>query len=906
MKALLGSAPVDSRTRWREAPDSCRRWKGVAGSASGRNKRVGQAYMSRSRIFRRVPDTPVGSPRPMPKRSGFRNSHIPHRSVVSNRPWACRAVIGALFPPVRPVVSNRTAGGKIRLFFWAPIFHLLVFLGSAGFWTSENRRVWAADGVGLADQPKVGLAEGLGPANQATSGTAVPGRVWRADQGRIGPVAQLELRPLSAEVEQYAKIEFQIAVPGAYQNPFDPDEVAVDLDIQTPGGQRLVLPAFWYQPFERRIFPDRRPADWVYPAGPAHWRARFTPTEPGAYQAVARCTDRTGTRTSPPVRFVCQKSNRRGFLRTSTKDPRFLEFSTGEPFFGIGQNLAFIGFDQYMTYAKAEQVFARLHVEGANFLRVWTCCDDWALAVEAPKNAWGRSWSGPGPIVSMPDDLSAPPTAAEKTAPAPKDAKAQKPSQAESHRRRCIQLGGQHPAQATARPPNPLAVRPNTEYLLTGRLLADGDVQVQVTAGAQRLGEPVRLKKADGWTGFQRQFRTGQDQYFLPEIGFRLEGQGRVWLDGLRLTEADGKTELPLDADPNRPVRTYYNPVDCFLLDQLLETAEREGIYLQLCLLTRDLYMPALQKDNSPEYERAIRDAQKTFRYAVARWGYSTSLAAWEYWNEMNPGLPTDRFYDALGQYLEKIDIYGHPRTTSAWGPAPKDWRHPRLDWAQGHHYLRPADKEKAHDEAAVVLERVAAIRQHAPNKPVLLAEFGLAEDNWQRSRWMPQDKDLVHFHNCLWASALSGSASTAMFWWWELLDQQDAYRQYRPLAAFLADIPWSSDQLQPVQAEPQGASIRVVGLQGRSGAYLWLQNPQAAWYPMVVEKKTPAAVPKAVLLIRGLPAGSYRVLWYDPWTGKPLGPAEIAQQAGPQPLRLATPEFQRDIACKIVRTSGR
>jgi len=695
----------------------------------------------------------------------------------------------------------------------------------------------------------------------------------------------VELRPLATEVEQYAKIEFQIAAPGTYQNPFDPEETAVEMEIRTPSGRQLHLPAFWYQPFQRRIFPDRRPADWVYPAAAAHWRARFTPTEPGAYQAIARCTDRQGTRTSEPVQFICQKSNRRGFIRTSTKDPRFLEFSTGQPFFAVGQNLAFIGFEQPITYAKAESLFHRLRTEGANFLRIWTCCEDWALAVEARKNAWGRSWSGPGPLVPQPGQD--PPNKG----------------------RRCVQLGGQYPAHVAARPPNPLAVRPNTTYVVTGRLLAEADGQLSITAGNLRLGEPLRLKKDVAWSSFRREFQTGPEQYFLPEVSFRWEGGGRALMDEISLTEAAGSPNLLADADPNRPVRTYYNPVDCFLLDCLLEAAEREGIYLQLCLLTRDLYMSALQKENSPDYEQAIRDAQKTFRYAVARWGYSTSLAAWEYWNEMNPGLPTDRFYDALGQYLEKIDIYQHPRTTSAWGPAPKDWRHPRLDWAQGHHYLRPADKEKAHDEVAVVLERTALLRQHAPNKPVMLPEFGLAEDNWQRSRWMAEDKELLHFHNCLWASALSGAASTTMFWWWELLDQMDAYGQYRPLATFLADIPWTTDQLQPVQAEVQETPVRVrvVGLQGSGGAYLWLQNPQSAWYPVVVEKKTPSPVPKAVLLLRGLPPGAYRVQWYDTWTGKLLSQSQIdvPQQPGPQSLRLPTPSFERDIACKLLRTTA-
>jgi len=61
-----------------------------------------------------------------------------------------------------------------------------------------------------------------------------------------------------------------------------------------------------------------------------------------------------------------------------------------------------------------------------------------------------------------------------------------------------------------------------------------------------------------------------------------------------------------------------------------VEAAERHDIYLMLCLITRDLYMKDLSDPTSAEYERAIRDAKNLMRYAVARWGYSTHVGAWE------------------------------------------------------------------------------------------------------------------------------------------------------------------------------------------------------------------------------------------------------------------------------------
>ena len=652
------------------------------------------------------------------------------------------------------------------------------------------------------------------------------------------PIAQsraaesITLKVAAAKVGRYEKIEFTIGVGGRYANPFNPDEVDVSLEITAPGGKRLVLPAFWCQPYQRRVIDRRgRKTDWLYPAGPPGWKARFAPMAIGAHTAVARLKDRKRTARSAPVRFQAAASDSKGFVRVSRRDPRFLEFEGGQPFFPIGQNLAFIGPTQPVKLAKAEEIFGKLSTNGANFLRVWTCCKDWAMAIEARKSAWGRSWAWRPPLVPMPGRENDPAS--------PK----------------CVKVGDRDGASVTASTPNPLAVRPGMRYVLTGRIRTEGKAGVRISAGSARLGEPVRSRAQKQWTSFKREFTTAAGQLWIEQITFRQDGPGAAWLDALSLREARGGPELLWEASVNRPVRGFYNPTDCFILDELVEAARRRGIYLQLCLITRDLYMKSLKDPKSDEYARAIRDAGKLLRYAVARWGYSTSVAAWEYFNENNPRLPTDPFYDALGKHLEETDVYGHLRATSAWGPAPKDWRHPRLDVPQLHHYLRPADKARGRDAVAAVLERTALVRKHAPRRPVLLGEFGLAENNWQRSRYMKQDKDLVHFHNALWASAMSGACGTAMFWWWEVLESMDAYGHYRPLAGFLRDVPFTTGGLKNTGATA-GDPLRVLGLQGKDSACLWLFDPRATWWNIVVEKKTPPEVRGATLEVPGLAPG--------------------------------------------------
>ncbi|MBM4028719.1 MAG: DUF5060 domain-containing protein, partial [Planctomycetes bacterium] len=414
---------------------------------------------------------------------------------------------------------------------------------------------------------------------------------------------KIALAATQEQVGKYEKLELSLEVGRSYGNPFDPCEVEVNVRVTSPGGRSLVVPAFYGQDYERQdIQQGGRITAWYYPRGAGSWKARFAPTEIGVYTATASVRDRQGESTSAPLTFTCAASPRKGFLRAGTKDPRFLEFTEGEPFFAIGQNLAFIGATQHVTPIRAEQIFGKLAANGANFVRVWTCCLDWALAIEAQKSAWRRSWAKESPVVPLPG------------------------ADGDPNARKCIRLHGDPGASLTASPSHAVGLRPKTRYAFAGRFKADGCRALRVQVGSNSWEIPTQPGGDSDWQTFRREFVSGDNERWLGRVTFSLVGAGTIWLDALSLKEAQGGPELLWEADVNRPIRGYYNPLDCFMLDQLLEAAERHGIYLMLCAITRDLYMNALSKVDSPEYRLAIADAKKFLRYAVARWGYSTSV----------------------------------------------------------------------------------------------------------------------------------------------------------------------------------------------------------------------------------------------------------------------------------------
>jgi hypothetical protein len=678
-------------------------------------------------------------------------------------------------------------------------------------------------------------------------------------------------------VGRHEKIEFKLQVQRIFANPYDPDEAEVNVEFTSPSGKKLIVPAFFHQPYEFQLVPRQgRPTEWLYPSGPAGWRARFAPDETGRYSAAAVLRQGRGEVRSSSVSFEAVPSPSRGYVRVSKSDPRYFEFSDGTPFFPIGQNLAFIGTGQYLDTERAIGVFRKMSENGANFARIWTCSEDWAMAIEARKSAWSRSWSWRPPFAAIPGN------------------------EGYHSGELAVRLGGANAQQLSVSPTQPVALRPGTQYRLSARVLTEPETALSIQFGNTPLGKPVRSEKAGQWSTFSEIITAEANQSWLGDLTLRANGEGQVWIRNLSLQESGGGPELLWEADPNRGPRGFYSQTDSFMLDRLLEAAATNKIYLQLCLLTRDHYRFALRDPNSAAYQQAIRDARNFLRYAVARWGYSPHVFAWEYFNEMDPNAPTERFHQELGEYLEQIDLYGHMRMTSGWGPAPRQWTHPKLDIASFHWYLREVWSPLWKDEVASVLDRAALVRSHASNKPAILGEFGLATDAYGRSSYMEQDRDNVHVHNAQWAAALSGLSGGAFFWWWEVLDKNNAYTRYRPVANFVADIPFTTAQLEPLNFTTENERARVVALRGKDRVYAWISNPQAAWWNWVVDKIKPAVVKQETFTVDQLTPGAYRIEWWDTQAGKILEERTI-ESAGAR-VQIAIPDFERDIALKLIR----
>jgi hypothetical protein len=94
--------------------------------------------------------------------------------------------------------------------------------------------------------------------------------------------AALSFTPITAP-QAWNRAEFRIEGVPAGPNPFDPDVLAVDATITSPGGRAWRVPGFWYRNYQRTLATGQ---ENLTATSTAEWRLRFTPREVGLHRAV--------------------------------------------------------------------------------------------------------------------------------------------------------------------------------------------------------------------------------------------------------------------------------------------------------------------------------------------------------------------------------------------------------------------------------------------------------------------------------------------------------------------------------------------------------------------------------------------------------------------------------------------
>ncbi len=273
-------------------------------------------------------------------------------------------------------------------------------------------------------------------------------------------------------------------------------------------------------------------------------------------------------------------------------------------------------------------------------------------------------------------------------------------------------------------------------------------------------------------------------------------------------------------------------------------------------------------------------------RYYVARWGYSTYLHSWEFFNEVdltgntntNPSswvTDVDNWHEEMGEYLKEVDPYDHIVTTSLSG-----WMdHPLASALGDNEYL---DLFQFHsydfDVAGGILSKYEKLKSKT-SLPIMCGEFGkngLAESKAEvrRALWIGYMNNLPNLH-----------------WYWDKAIAEGFYTVFAPASSFFEPLDLAA-QGNPtpvsIPVKYQGANVFAEGLKTEAGNC----------YIYVYHKDFEQGISNVSLELIDLPYGYYNISWFDPLTGNTTESKEIV--LANDYIVLPVPDFSEEHAVKI------
>jgi hypothetical protein len=182
-------------------------------------------------------------------------------------------------------------------------------------------------------------------------------------------IGTLTIVPSKQAVERYGSVFFDINSSAPYSNPYNPDDIRIDIVFADPNSNQIILPCFYVSGN----------------SGASHWQGRFTPKKTGQYSYQAKVfVKRTLEGKSEAFNLTVKDSNKDGFLHLNPNSNYFFQYDSGRSFRGIGENVCWDPRPNEDQKYKYEYMFPLLGATGCNFTRVWMC--PWNAPLE-----WSRS-----------------------------------------------------------------------------------------------------------------------------------------------------------------------------------------------------------------------------------------------------------------------------------------------------------------------------------------------------------------------------------------------------------------------------------------------------------------------------------------------------------------------------------
>ncbi len=472
------------------------------------------------------------------------------------------------------------------------------------------------------------------------------------------------------------------------------------------------------------------------------------------------------------------------------------------------------------------------------------------------------------------------------------------------------------------------------------------EVTVRVrTADGVQSATPVRIRVGDADVPGMARLHPADSRYFVTDRGesLFLIGANICWGTARGTFDYDDwLTEyakagcnffrvwlapFPMTFSMNTP-DSGFDRIDlgnAWKLDYVIQRAEELGLRLMLCIdsfnilrSTKGLYgfmetSPYYIDNGGPVAEpadyftdpRMLRAYRDRLRYLVARYGCSTAVFAWEFWNEVDIIDAFDEklvtsWHRNMARYLRSLDPWNHLISTSTASPRGRPLLDalPEMEFVQTHHY-------QARDMAEDLL-RDWTNKKATRNRPHFHGEYGINHSGQKTGELDPRG---VHLHNGLYASAVQQQAGTPMTWWWDsYVHPGKLYPTYAAFARWIEGFDFAGQGLRPIRfrvsvhGQPEKPNpLRHWGLIGRDEGLIWVQSTAFTWRKTNGGRKRPPPVPPVTLEADNIRPGNWRVQWWDTIRGEIRQTTSHTVGNG-QSLVLSLPEIEWDGAFRLRR----
>jgi PKD repeat protein len=769
---------------------------------------------------------------------------------------------------------------------------------------------WTAASVPL----KPGLNELLVTVTDS-SGAVATDRLW-VTRTFTGPViSTVSISRASVPVYESVEVRFDLATVA--DNPFfrydaaPPPGVApgagvtVDAILTSPSGKVLRQPAFFIGDVTRTTAGT---GPHFEETGHSGWAARFSPSEMGTYFVSIEAQDASGSVQISAGSFTAVSALRRGFIKVSTDDPRYFEYSSRDLFFPTGPASG----TDYSVYRDT----------GINLDRVW-------MGGEA---AYSTNWAR-----WMRIDLSLGNEGFDN----PLTFRERYPSHELSReiyypegRRIWMGLWGDEEYYP--------ALKPGVTYLIKLRLRAVG-ISGPATAGLpygfmiKTHGFPGATIETDlksrpsiipvisqdrGWHTVVATYTAPSDAASTPYFSLLLDNVtgGHVYIDqfSIKPVLADGTTGGELIRHSKADIHTYVEQRPAAFFDWQLQQGEANGVFFKYVVQDKRDWVPAhlsrfgVFVDSGDGYfqedgTKAKWLMQQWWRYLAARWGSSTAVHSWELCNEADPNDSTVyRQTQDFARYMHTTDAHYHLATTSFWCCwVPTLWgdstNYPDVDYADIHEYTK--DSTLGLDMAEWILSTDQTVSTPKVGKPIIFGETGIGYSGQAYFEDLKRANPGVWYHNMLWVQLTTTTGlSSPNYWWSEHLALINRGQIAKPFYQFTTALDVNRGGYTDAAATTTNSQLRVGGQKNlsRGSAFLWVQNKLHNWHNVMgVEGPVPVTAQSASVTIKMAPSTTYTVERWNTYTGALIS-SQSQQSDSSGNLVIAVSSLVDDFAVRL------